>query len=610
MPQIPRSTRRVQRQVARGNPGQANIDPNAFGDFSGRNFRARQQFLNAVTNQGIRLTKKGIQEKERQEKNMDDLALKAAETEVINFAINSEYSKDGFRFKRGADASGLEDSISLSYDEKIAEIGKRFQGKEDLSARFKLYTDNKKLQLLGKVKAHVGKESFEYQNKVIKDKQNALVSQALANPFDENTIEESIIESRALIDERGELDGRETPESLAMAKALVESQIRSGVTKRLIDNNQFNAANAYFNKYRANLLPEDHDQLSPLVQQGEKEVFAQNAVESVLSQHKTEKEAIDAAREKYQGKQEDQIIQRIRFRFSEERRFEKQRVTNERASVREWIDSGKPFSDYPKSNLINFSASEIRKFEKYEQEEIRNRKEPVTQYNFYNNLKQMAIDPKTREKFKSLDFNKIKFDRKLDNKDFNELASLQQKMISGDKEANNKVSNLFKFDRVIREQMQSLGIRAYNFEKDDTKLKDEASEIIRQVHEVMEDKGLSNLDVATVKKITRDIVSGEVRLPNSFFGKFLNSQYKSSIFGFNDDSVQVATKKVKINELTLEDIPNISIRIKDLPESEVIYLRQELNRKGMPVTENNMATIYRDRISRMVRATGGRRDNL
>lgn len=289
----------------------SNMSPALAGGIAAEQISQAAQGLNAVGD--------GLARRERAEQDKaDQVRVNDAMNKAVGAKLKLTYDKDiGFNGLRGESALNRPDGKPLDqeygelFDKHVAEISASL-GNDNQRQQFRMQADQMATQFRGGLQQHVAKEYGDYQLSVqdgtVKTAQDQM-GLAWDNP-------EAVGQSKAAIEAAVYETGRLKGWSPQQVKAATLDQMSRGhvsVLAAATDAGKLDYAREYLKTNKDSMTPEARLAATKVLEAGDFEARTQGAAESLYGANKDDVAgALAAAREKYKGKEEDAIVQRIK----------------------------------------------------------------------------------------------------------------------------------------------------------------------------------------------------------------------------------------------------------------------------------------------------------
>lgn len=286
--------------------------------------RTMQQFGQAMTQAGTAMSKMVADELEQANTVRVNDAMNKAAKARLELTFNPEY---GFVNIKGENALKRPDDKSLDqeYTEKfqmqIDEIGKNL-GNDAQRIKFKAQSDQLVSQFQGSLSQHIAKEYDTYQNSVDDGVIRTGREQMALAWGDPNAISQARESVMAAVYARGTRAG-------LSAKAIEAAQIEAvspghaAVITAAVDAGNVDYAKEYLKQHNAELSLEHRLRVTKAVETGADEERAQGAAGDLWLKHNGDiGAALAEARDKYKGKDEDNIVTRLKTLDNEKKGLE------------------------------------------------------------------------------------------------------------------------------------------------------------------------------------------------------------------------------------------------------------------------------------------------
>jgi len=237
--------------------------------------------------------------------------------------------KDGFLNLKGENALKRPDGkpLDIEYTEKfenqLAIIEEKL-GNDNQKKMFRVATAGLTRQFIGSINAHVGAEYKEFQTATFNGTIDVSTQKMTLNWGDPNIVAEqqNLIKSAVAARDK---DLPEEQRQANLVKAL--SPGNSAVVSSAIDAGNVLYAKEYLLQNAQYITPENRLVLSKAVEMGNFEERTQTLAEQIYTEAKGDKtKALEIARTKLSGKEEDKTIERLKVRFAEDNEVDPKQV--------------------------------------------------------------------------------------------------------------------------------------------------------------------------------------------------------------------------------------------------------------------------------------------
>jgi hypothetical protein len=187
-------------------------------------------------------------------------------------------------------------------------------GNDMQRAAYRARADSMLVEFRGNVQAHMSREDKQFRVSTIVGgvelNKNA-AQEVWANPTEVSKHKSAIVELMA------QNPTGMSPEELKAKTTVQTSAIDSHVITTAIDAGEMTYARDYFNKNKDTMDAKDREQVRKVLEIGNQREKAQSFADDVTAKGLTQAQALELARSKFSGKEEDEAVKEVRNRFSE-----------------------------------------------------------------------------------------------------------------------------------------------------------------------------------------------------------------------------------------------------------------------------------------------------
>ena len=497
-------------------------------------------------------------------KDADHSAILDAENKLMNFENTFMYGDDGKSgayMRNGKDSFNLKNELDSSYDSTYSKIYEGLSN-DDQRQAFEERASRRKSSMDQSILRHIANESDKYLDQTTKDFIDNETGSAIQQYQNLGRVADSIIN---ITDESNRLADRKGLSDESRKNFLDEniSKLHSGIIERMVKGGDDIKAQEYFDNVKGNISGKYLKGVEGLLEESSTLGFSQRFADVALSKGLSEQQALKEASRIEDPKKRDASERRIYHLYS----LNKQAKAEQQAAVFESATNifDETGGKIDISLLAKMDAETRSKFREYQD------KNPVLDDSkTYYDLYQLAINPKTRNKF--LDHNIMLEKGKLNKDHLNKLITLQKDIKSGSGDASKKLDGAYS-DTQVAEMM-------YTNATGDLYRKNERFNNFKMAFDdAIENYKVENnkpyLNNSEVRNIANDLLKEVVYKEGSFLG----FSYKNKEKLFNID-------------------------IKDIPKNMYDAIAKSLEQKGVQVNDDNIkrayirAKIYQDRQSK------------
>lgn len=310
-------------------------------------------------------------------------AIQEAETSLSAWENESLYGENGFYKLKGKNAAEQSDVYLSNFDKYVAEQ-EGLLTNDVQKQRFRVAANNRRDDLERSVMRH---EMAEIQNYKQQQHVASIASSQLAaanNYMDEERVGEEIERQRDAIYAQGNLQGKD-PKEVALEINVAESTTFESVISKMLADNNYQGAEAYFEKYQDKLMPEVRNRLKASVEEGSVRVKSQQTTDQIMNEALPEDEALKKAREIEDPQVRDQTVQRVKTRYAEIDSAKQQAQTENMQTASDIIETGAGVDAIPPNMWLNLTAGQRSNLETRSRQ-VKAGIEPVTDWKVFTRL--------------------------------------------------------------------------------------------------------------------------------------------------------------------------------------------------------------------------------
>lgn len=459
--------------------------------------QSRAQLENAQA--GLLKTVTGFAAEEK--KKADEVRLNEADSKLAEYQSQVEYGDKGIYSTKGLDTLKLHDGLKKSWTDKVSEISKDLTNDQQEAfskvalRRWSNVNDGLQRHTFQEVQKH-DKNVFE---NVLKNSQN----EAMESFADPKRIKEAIQTQVQKIDEyaaRNRVDAETktqmVQESLNKTHALVVSKMLEAQNPQL--------AKFYFEANKDNITGEAEIQIGKMLKVSFLKDESQKQADKIVGSSSGIGAALDQLKDIQDVELKDATKERIKDFYSMQKLAkdrQQEDLHNYAGSVLQ--KSGGNMDAIPPNVIANMNPQTHTAIKRYA-EFLKKGEEPATNWRKYTDLRSMASNPATREKFKNMDPMNYRAD--LDDSKFSEMVKLRDDLRQGSSKANAQLDAEQSNQAVIDQSLAAIKI----VKKDD---EEEYAQANRSIYErvnqwqVKNGKQISNEEL---RKIVDDELTQKV----------------------------------------------------------------------------------------------------
>lgn len=285
-------------------------------DVVGGQLREQGRAVSELGGQGNRLALDAVEQ-------ANQVRINDAMNKAVQAKLRLTYDQnEGFTNLRGDAALTRPDGkpLDVEYGEKLQKELDAIAGglgNDAQRMRFMQQAGQLATQFQGSLTQHVAKEFTEYQVSVQDGTIQTARDQMALAWGDADAVGQSVNAIKAAVAEKGRLTGL-SPKAIEAAMVNELSKGHAAVIASAVDSGKLDYAREYMKQYTDELTPQARLQVKKALDEGDFEKRTQDAADGIVAQYGTDTAAaLKAVREKYSGKEEDAIVQRIKAIDSE-----------------------------------------------------------------------------------------------------------------------------------------------------------------------------------------------------------------------------------------------------------------------------------------------------
>lgn len=404
--------------------------------------------------------------------------------------------------------------------------------------------------------------------------QNRLTD-SVNNYTDPARLNQNVAESKDLVTLYGQRNG-ESPDVIQEKATRASSSIHTGVIDRMLTDGNDITAQTYFDAHKGEMTSEDILRVEKPLEIGSTLGKAQRNRNTILSTTTNQADAIAAARQIQNPREQEETERLLRQGFAEDaamQRDQREKIMTGAAGI---IESTHSFDAIPPSTIATMTVQERSALREYA-DKLAGGSFIKTDLPTYDRLETMSSVPETRDKFLQLDLNTYK--SKLDPADFKHFSELQASVRKGeDKPVFGEESKHALVTDVMKQA--GIGINKKGKVLDATVVGGFRLAVDKQVNLLHEQTGkLPGPDDIT-------------RIANELAAKHVVS--RPQFFGLWDSNENVRTFQLNPGE-----VPQIQ-SIKDVPSDAKRQITNALRNRRLPVTEAAIVNEYKNHVQTLL----------
>lgn len=291
------------------------------------------------------LASEGIKYATRVKEKADTARVMEADSNLMSVSNELLYDPDnGALNARGKNAFGIDDQVLQDFDKRTSEIRQDLTG--DQVTAFDKLVSQRKQQIQGTLLRHINSEMSTYESNQYEAMVNGSIETATNNYTDPGSIGLELKRQSAAIMARSRAEGW-SPEQESQALEASRSATHGSVIRRMLSDKNYDMAQEYFEATSDQIEGKDRDALAGMVEKGGKLSQAQAQSDRIFAVADDEKTALREAREITDPEIRDDVLSRLRTRYSEQRRLEEQEKADAFKAATDVIEGGGTVGELP-----------------------------------------------------------------------------------------------------------------------------------------------------------------------------------------------------------------------------------------------------------------------
>ena len=554
MPSVPRYTRTVEEQTSPRVRVDTTQSLEAFGGGQG---------LNNTIGAAQGLLKQSSDIFAEQKKKADSLVNQESDASLHKLKTDVEIKGKNML---GKDALKSEELLDTVWRKGLGELESKLSNDEQ-RIEFRKKAAAYEAQLYGDLKSHSAQQIRQYDDNLTKSSVENYRNDAISNFKDPSKIQVSLMQQEKAMREYGERHGI-SDEDMKNNLDEARSKTHAGVIIRMLNTGDDMLAGKYFKNISEQMVGADKSSIEKLLEEGSFRGEAQRRSDMILNENLPMTDALAKAREIEDPKLRDEVSQRVKQRFVDKKMAENQDIEALHKRGADYLDKNPDIDQYQNENPIDwarFSVGERESLRAYAKKR-RAGEDVGTDWAEYYNLKTMAAEPATRDKFKQTNLYAMK--NKLADAEFKEMVSLQTDLRKGSGKSDKLLNGYRTASMIVNDSMRAAGIDPSPKEgsKDATSVAMLRAKIDQQVVTLQQQTG---------KEATNEDVQ---RITDNMLVQVIT-----------DKGILWDTKK---RNFELSPTETGTIDIKDVPTLEKDKITKALMKNKIPVTDDNILKLY------------------
>lgn len=342
----------------------------------------------------------------------------------------------------------------------------------------------------------------------------------------------------------------------------VVSGTHAGVIQRLLDDDNDIGAEAYFKKYEKQITSaEKVTAINKELEMGSTRGKSQRFVDDVLKKGMSESAAIEQARKIESPKLRDATMTRVQNEYNIRDNAQRASMEKVHISALNQIDGGN-INDLTKirgwTAMTENQRASLQSYAKNKAEG----KSTVTDIKTYYNLRDMATNPQTQDKFLKMNlFDNI---NQLSGEDFKDIHKMQEDLRKNDKAGLDKVKTFRSDDETVMDQYRKAG------GPDNKQAQDNFRALVAAQQQAIQDGGGKPMTQSELSALASEQAKKRVIEGGGWFGM---------------------DKEVNTFEADQDQL-NKSVKYGDIPKGKIAALQERLRKDGKPTSQENIRLLY------------------
>lgn len=489
----------------------------------------------------------------------DKARVNESESALIEFenSLLHDPSKGALN-TRGKNSFGVLDSALSDYDKKSSEIMSGLANDEQKAA-FEEKARNRKLSIDRQLQGHVSQEIIRYDTEITTNFVKNHTDSAINNWKDENLVGESVKAQEQALIEFGKKYGM-SDEEIAQKVNDAKTNTHKSVINAMLENDQDIQAQEYFKKNESQFFGDDKIRIQKAVEDGSTRRMSQEFVNDVLSKGTSQSEAIKRASQIENPKLRDETLQRVKTEFALRDSAERDDLEKIHTNNLNLIDQGnvKDLTKLP--GWSRFDDNQREAIKRYALNKAEG-KSVVTDPNVYFDLRELAANPKTQDKF--LKTNLRDYINDISKPDLDKLISKQESLRKGDGKAQNELKSYRSNSDTIKGLYTSAG-----FDTSDKEKYAKFQNTVEQAQIDLQEKLGRQLNKQELIDVAKDLVTKKTIERKFWFDK-------------------------EVAPFEIEDVEDFKkIQYKEIPDKKRIEIEASLKKAGKPTSQETVRNIY------------------
>jgi hypothetical protein len=476
----------------------------------------------------------------------DQVALLNAENQLLEFERTiMRDPESGALTKRGRDSLGLPEEVGKAYQQRIAAITESLSNDRQRLAFGRVSGDRMHSTQM-ELQRHVFSEIQQLEQTERIAYLDNLINRATQiadnpTPTMPNEIAAELQRGREAIDRAGM-----GPEAAEAMKREFDTKVHMGVLSELADGHP-TKAQAYYEAAEDEIHVDQRDRARSIIEEGTRQTNAQRTTDAIMLTATSEQEALAMARDQLEGQLEDDVVQRLKVRWSEVDQQEQRASEEQLKGFYDIIDAERSTDNIPRAEWSDLTGAQRNSLQIYADKKATGEGIVMTRaaWRFHFSLMQEAVDNPTKFKNRNL-FADAR--HRLDDPRWNQVLGIWMSLRENKPGQAAEMAEQFQTkSQIVNAMFRSADIEANTPESD---------EMLRQLEERVQarmfNQGVDKLTNAEIQEeadlLWREMVVVKGSGLMGFIGALLPG-------GITPGQLPVRDQVIKLSEVTFEMIP-------------------------------------------------------
>lgn len=581
MPVVPRTQRQVEtaplpgaRLTAVENSASAGVD---LAESEQRTDSAIAGFGNTVTQVGLELSKEQKRAAEEAKSRADQVAVLNANNQLATWENSRLYDQGGALSQRGKSAFDLPEKVGDEY-QKLTSTIEAGLGNDKQKEAFQRVKLQRGAELDLTLRRHVFGEMQRYEASELSAFVDNSVNTAIAHANEPRRVGQELGNAVAAIHTHAKNLGIGPDQEQQQIDAIT-SKTHVGVIDNLLAQDMSKAASIYFEETKGEIQGEALARVEKAVEEGSLRKSAQTKSDEIIGAGGTLTEQREKAKGIDDPKLRDAVEERIEHNATVKDRIDRETEQQTLRGVYDVLDRTHDVTRIPPGVWAGMDGGQRSAARSYANSLAKGLGVETDIPTYYGLMQKAAREPET-----FATENLLTYRAKLGDTEFKQLTEIQGSILKGDRAQADKqgLGDLRTHEQLVNDSLNLYGIDPKEEGKNTAEGK-----AIAQLRGML-DARLSALANMTGKKPTNDdiqktidqILSTSVETPGSWWNIFPGG--KAGPFG---------TDSKRLIDLTIEDVP----------AGDKQQITDALKRKGRPISDATILSLYIDRKARGIK---------